>query len=407
MDNLREVHDLNLYKHEKDEDRWKELRRILELSGNVTYYRHLLQVYRELYGLPNAELNNKNWRQIHRRMQKYSRKPGWYRHLIKEVAGVDLAVKNTPMSEVPAEGAVAGAITRKPEGDYTVSSVGVLELTTLADPKPLLTLERETDVEITDAKSLTGAIRQFLLLIRSEGAVAIKSQHAYARTLLHERVSAAAATRAIEKLRTPGKKATPTELAHLQDFIFWTLCEQVEEAGLVFQIHTGIQTNWGWMHDSDPRHLMEPIRTFRKTWFDLFHAGYPFTIELGLLAKHYPNVWANMAWMYVVTMEGSRRTLDEWVDLVPGHRILGFGSDVLFPEQVVGHASMARLCIADVLAKKVRTDLLTEERAVLLIRQLLRENAVALYGLTDHPALTDGGAGTRPRAKQGRKRKRR
>ncbi len=141
------------------------------------------------------------------------------------------------------------------------------------------------------------------------------------------------------------------------------------------------------MPDSDPRHLMAPIHTFRQTRFDLFHAGYPFTLELGLMAKHYPNVWLNMAWMYVITMEGSRRTLDEWIDLVPGHRILGFGSDVFAPELVVGHVSMARLCLADVLAKKVAVDLLTEERAVLLIHQLLRDNAIALYGLQGRSEL--------------------
>ena len=110
-------------------------------------------------------------------------------------------------------------------------------------------------------------------------------------------------------------------------------------------------------------------------------------MELGLMGKHYPNVWPNMAWMYVITMEGSRRTLDEWIDLVPGHRILGFGSDVRLPELVVGHLSMARLCIADVLAKKVTLDLLTEDLAMRLIDQLLRDNPIALYGLEGHPAL--------------------
>jgi hypothetical protein len=80
-------------------------------------------------------------------------------------------------------------------------------------------------------------------------------------------------------------------------------------------------------------------------------------------------------------MEGSRQTLNEWIDLVPGDRLLGFGSDVGWPEFIYGHLVMARSCIADVLATKVERDFLSEEAALSLVHQMLRDNAVALYGL--------------------------
>ena len=84
----------------------------------------------------------------------------------------------------------------------------------------------------------------------------------------------------------------------------------------------------------------------------------------------------------------SRRTLDEWIDLVSGHRIIGFGSDLAWPELVVGHLSMARACIAEVLTKKVTMDMLSEQRAMILVRQMLRDNAIALYSIADHPSLS-------------------
>jgi len=375
MGGLRELHGLSLRDCKTDEQRWAVFKKILHVAGNVTYYRHLWCVYRELYGLGSAELSDRNWRTIHKKIQKASTTKGWYRRLLKDIAKVDLGVKNMDFAN------------RAAERGYTVSSVGVVRLITVDEPGPIRELERETGVAIRDARTLVRAIERILQISKREGAVAIKSQHAYTRTLLHEKVTPAAATRALSKLLSKRAKPTPADLRRLQDFIFWTIAEAAGQVGLVFQIHTGIQTNWGWMPDSDPRHLLEPIRTLRHTRFDLFHAGYPFTLELGLMAKHYPNVWANMAWMYVITLEGSRRTLDEWIDLIPAHRILGFGSDVFVPELVVGHASMARLCLADVLAKKVAVDLLTEERAMLLIRQLLRENAIELYDLKDRPEL--------------------
>ena len=151
--------------------------------------------------------------------------------------------------------------------------------------------------------------------------------------------------------------------------------------GLVFQIHTGVQTNWGNIPDSDPLLLIPLLKAFPDVRFDLFHAGYPYSRMLGMLGKHYPNVWLNMAWMYVISMAASRQVLSEWIDLVPGYRILGFGSDVRFPEMILGHLEMARSCVADVLAEKVKKDFLSEEEALSLGQRMFRDNGIELYRL--------------------------
>jgi len=85
--------------------------------------------------------------------------------------------------------------------------------------------------------------------------------------------------------------------------------------------------------------------------------------------------------MYVITMAGSRQILSEWIDLVPAERLLGFGSDVGYPEFVYGHLVMARSCLADVLADKVQRDLLSRETALDLARMMLRDNPMELYSL--------------------------
>lgn len=60
--------------------------------------------------------------------------------------------------------------------------------------------------------------------------------------------------------------------------------------------------------------------------------------------------------MYVISMAASRQIFSEWIDLVPGYRIFGFGSDVLFPELVCGHFEIARSCVVDVLTAKVKPE---------------------------------------------------
>jgi len=142
-----------------------------------------------------------------------------------------------------------------------------------------------------------------------------------------------------------------------------------------------VQTNWAHIPDSDPLLLLPLIHAHKSTRFNLYHAGYPYSREMGMLGKHCPNVWLNMAWMYVITMEGSRQTLSEWIDLVPGYRLLGFGSDVCYPELIYGHLQMARSCLADVLAEKVDHDFLSQQAALGLAQMMLHDNAVEFYGL--------------------------
>lgn len=392
--NLEELHGLRLSSCKTDEERWVEYKKFLELAGNVSYFTNHWQTFRDLYGLGNVELNDSNWKEIHQKIQESSRRPGWYRKLIKNIAGIDLGVRTVPSEDVPSTLTPQVMVTRKEKGQYHVGSVSINDLFRfMKEPPdkenhPISRLGRLADIEIRNSSNLEQAVDKFLEIIKSEGAVAIKASHAYSRSLFHQQVTAQTATNIIEKLLSSNQKPNRAELTQLEDFIFWQFCEKCGDHNLVFQIHTGLQGNWSNLPYSDPRKLLNVISTFRKTKFDLFHAGYPFTIELGVMAKHYPNIWANMAWMYIITMEGSRRTLDEWIDLVPGHRIIGFGSDLGWPELVVGHLTMARMCIADVLTKKVMMDMLTEQRAMILVRQMLRDNAIALYSIEDHPSLS-------------------
>jgi hypothetical protein len=49
---------------------------------------------------------------------------------------------------------------------------------------------------------------------------------------------------------------------------------------------------------------------------------------------------------------------------------------------IYGHLVMARSCIADVLAEKVRRDFLSETVAMDIARKILHDNGVAFYGLS-------------------------
>jgi len=154
-----------------------------------------------------------------------------------------------------------------------------------------------------------------------------------------------------------------------------------DERDLLFQIHTGIQHNWANIADGNPLHLMPLLGAFPKVRFDLLHAGIPFIHESAVLGKLYHNAYMNMAWVYVISMAASKQALSECIDLVPGSRILAFGSDVKFPELILGHLEMAFSCISDVLAEKVCKDFLSKREALSLIDKMLLKNGDELYRL--------------------------
>ena len=75
--------------------------------------------------------------------------------------------------------------------------------------------------------------------------------------------------------------------------------------------------------------------------------------------------------------------LDEWLDLVPVNKILGFGGDYSKPvEKVCGHLQMAKQDIARVLAGRIADSLMTEAQALGIAQRLLHDNARDLYGLS-------------------------
>mgnify|MGYP000524706581 CR=1 FL=1 len=242
-------------------------------------------------------------------------------------------------------------------------------------------LEEHLGRKLGDVKALKRGLANIAEEYKRQGAVGIKLAHAYSRTLASEPVPEGEAGRIFERALR-GEELAPEEVKAFQDHIIFFLADMAEEMGLVFQIHTGVQTTWGHIPDSDPLLLIPLIKSHPQVRFDLFHTGYPYSRELGMLGKHYPNVWLNMCWMYVISTAASRQVLREWLDLVPLERLLGFGSDVGFPEFVYGHLVMARSVLSEVLEEKVEKDFWSKELALEAARRLMRDNAIELYGLS-------------------------
>ena len=163
--------------------------------------------------------------------------------------------------------------------------------------------------------------------------------------------------------------------------MFHHVAALAEAHRIPFQIHTGLPAgNAGHVENTNPALLTNLFSRYPRAKFDLLHIGYPYQQEMGVLAKLFPNVYADFTWAHIISPVGSRRTLDEYLESVPVNKILGFGGDYRYPELTYAHAKIARRIVAQVLAGKVEAGLFSEEQALETGRMLLRQNAVDLFG---------------------------
>ena len=108
--------------------------------------------------------------------------------------------------------------------------------------------------------------------------------------------------------------------------------------------------------------------------------------ERAYFAGSVANVFIVMAWGHIITPEGARRALSEWLDAVPASKICGFGGDYAFVDAVYGHQAIARENVARVLSEKVAEGSMSVERAKEIAGWLLHDNAVRIFRLEDRLA---------------------
>ena len=212
------------------------------------------------------------------------------------------------------------------------------------------------------------------------GAVAIKFEAAYLRSLDFDDVSRADADAAYAH-KQPYKK--------LQDFLFRHIAAEAGRLGMAVHLHVA----WGpggYFHIAGTNPLLlESVFNdprLHQTNFVLLHGGWPFTREItALLTK--PNVYADFS-AQTLTNYPRRvaQVLREWLEFAPDKVLFATDaypySDQLGWEQSGWVASdTGRQALGLALTEMMNDGELTRDRAVEIAHLVLRDNARKLYGL--------------------------
>jgi len=253
------------------------------------------------------------------------------------------------------------------------------DLFSLGDDGPIASLEKSTGMSIASLEDLVKAMNANIDSLKDTGRLAaLKLGIAYMRDLVVAEPDETAAAGAFERVRAG--KSDQADARPLADYLLHQLFQRASDEDMPVQVHTGyLAGHWGALDGTKAMHLLPVFRKYQKLRFDVFHCSWPWSAELGTIAKNYPNVYPDMCWAWTMSPSGSERTLTEWLDAVPYNKIFAYGGDTFPPWTEAGYAIQARRGIARVLERKVKKGYFSEATARDVATAIMLTNGEAFH----------------------------
>jgi predicted TIM-barrel fold metal-dependent hydrolase len=347
---------------------WSKAQHNFANSRATSFYRYLLPAFRDLYDVDFDKITPQAARDLNRRIFENYRSDKWLREVITERANIELMLVDPYWARLD-------FTTHYP---FTVSLCNVTSVVRGFHPSefndPLddpYEFARQHQLEVDSLDGYLVALDRLATEAKQAGAVCLKTTLAYNRTLGFDDVSKARAAAVFGRKR---KELNDREVKCFEDFIMWRLVELSAKHDLPFQIHTGQARIQG----SNPMLLVDLIEANPKTKFVLFHGGFPWVGETGVIGQRFRNVWIDSCWLPTLSYTMAKRAFQEWLEAVPSNRIM-WGSDTGTAEGIYGATEFTRQCLAEALAEKVVRGELREEHAIQIGRRVMRENALELF----------------------------
>jgi hypothetical protein len=216
------------------------------------------------------------------------------------------------------------------------------------------------------------------------GAVGIKDQSAYERTLAYDLVPQSDAEKQFNQLLIdPRNRLGWPEGKPLNDFLFHQTMRFARELKLPVQLHTGHMAGSYNRVDKTNAALLSPVlELHREVRFDLFHGNWPYLGDLLFLGKNYPNVALDLCWLHIIDPAYAIELMERAVTILPHTKIHAFGGDFGdMPEFTVAHLEIARQNIAAAFTHLVEGGWLEEEQALVLAKDWLFDNPNHFFNL--------------------------
>jgi hypothetical protein len=229
-------------------------------------------------------------------------------------------------------------------------------------------------------------IQQILEQNRKQGAVSIKFEIAYFRSLHFDDPPRARAEAIYAKYHAGGSPS-PAEYADFDNFMFRELILRAAKLNMAVQIHTAVGIgDYYSLTNGNILGLENVLRDprYSQVKFVLLHGGYPYEKEaIWLAARENVYLDSSLMGLYLYPSE-LKDALRQWLELYPDKVV--FGADAFPFNAAVGAeesywlaVSSARSAVAAALAEMVSTGEITESHALELAKGYLHDNAARIY----------------------------
>ena len=224
--------------------------------------------------------------------------------------------------------------------------------------------------------------------LKREGAVAVKYEAAYLRSLDFTRGDRTAADAAYAKYAAGGVPST-AEYTAIQDAVFHQVAAEAGRLALPVHIHTGYGCGGYFELAGANPLLLEPVlddASLRNTKFVLLHGGAgPYSKEIAALLMK-PNVYTDFSEQtWLLPTRELATTIRYWLEWYPEKVLFGTdlspGAPTIDWEEIGWQTTTsAREALAIALTGMLNDREITRARALEIARMVLRGNALKLYG---------------------------
>jgi len=374
-------------------DRWEKLSQYWDNVQNTGYAQALHIAVKDIYGVDGLEKNTIT--ELAKKMKQLNKR-GLYKAILKDKAGIEIALHDTILKAKDYDYWNIKPITKTLDMDRSLFAPvhRFQDFLCITERTDLDSLSRRLNHSIHSLEDLVKVFRTEFKNLSSQ-IYAVKIWLAYRRSIFFEKTTYAEAEKtfneiykqnSFKRIDISGTRLTFPEgisfkeAKPLQDFMVHEMIKLAIKHKLPLQIHTGIhEGNENIINNSNPTNLTNLFLEYKEAKFDIFHAGYPFLEETAAIVKNFQNVYVDLCWLHILSPSTARRVLYEWLDTLPVNKILGFGGDYTFIEGSYGHSVIARRNIIRVLQRKIDDGIVTLDEAVKIAKRLLRENAIELF----------------------------
>lgn len=353
--------------------KWEIFSKYFPLAKNSAYIKSVLISIKDIYGIDHissdsmVELSDNILRSV---------KPGFYRKILKEKAGIDYCMVT--------------CFDRDNRGDrYPARIWGDMELLRpdlYADmfiyPASIQLVENESGI---DCSTLTGWLKAIDVYFEKNARMfsSIKIALGYNGRL---NFNPDASFDMADKQYQEHIKATVfyyDDFRPLVDFLFNYILKKVYDYNLPLKFHTGLYSGTNYLKPGAIRNNVGDIVKLAlanpQCDFIAMHIAYPFQDELVMSIKQVTNLYADMSWVWIVDTVSACQFLKKALCAAPVTKIMGFGGDYSLAENTYGHLEITRRAISRVLTEMIDDGYLDWDEAEFIGYYLLRGSVESLY----------------------------